>query len=941
MTIRTQKRFTVGQKWLSIAEPDLGLGKVVGVDRRTVSLYFDKNREKRAYAHAQAPITRVKLSPGDEIKTQDNKTVIIKKIKEQDGLYLYIGEYKGEHVTIIETELDGNTTFSQAEERFLTKQLDDSNWFNLRYHTLERLAKLAEAKSRGLYGARVSMIPHQLYIANEVAQRFAPRVLLADEVGLGKTIEAGLIIHHQLQTSRALRVLVIVPHSLTFQWFIELIRRFNLRFTILDEERCCQIESDNAAGNERTEEQQDIQITNPFDAQQSVLCSIDLFLNNGDRLSQVLTTNWDLVVVDEAHHLQWSPKSSSREYEVIEKVSRITKGLLLLTATPEQLGEAGHFARLRLLDPHRFHNYENFKQEQANFQKVAKEAQEMLASGISLNTANPPNSEDDTNQKKLKELLDRHGTGRVLFRNVRSSIQGFPKRILYSYSLSRPAPYHDDAEFYPELRVPSWFDFDPRVDWLINQLLESKEKHLVICAHKKIAIELEKKIADSTPIRSTAFHEGMDLITRDRAANYFSESHKGAQVIICSEIGSEGRNFQFASHLVLFDLPLSPDALEQRIGRLDRIGQQNDVNIHVPYIKETAMEKLYHWFDEGMNLFASPNSSAQGLFDENFDHFRELDQIAFIRQMKKEMQNRNEITLKGRDRLLELNSHRPEISTAIVYDISKNEGGSDLEMYMEKSFRLFGLESEPLNDSITTVKPTEAMLRNVAISAETTDHFHYPELPEDGLRITYDRKTALAREDVNFFTWEHPIVQQALDLVSSNVTGNSSAISIKARSIPSGTILLETLHIVQCPGTSNLQIDRYLPPSMLRSLITPSLKNIASQVPFNEFADNADNITPEIFSQIIDDHGREIRNMLIKAKQESEEFLITKKINAEKETRRILDAEIERLESLMKVNLTVRSEELDHLKTTKANALNAVKNATMRLEATRLIVVVS
>ena len=346
---------------------------------------------------------------------------------------LYIGEYKGERVTIIETELDVSTTFSQAEERFLTKQLDDSNWFNLRYHTLKRLAKLAEAKSRGLYGARVSMIPHQLYIANEVAQRFAPRVLLADEVGLGKTIEAGLIIHHQLQTSRALRVLVIVPHSLTFQWFIELIRRFNLRFTILDEERCCQIESDNAAGNELTKEQQGIQITNPFDAQQSVLCSIDLFLNNDDRLSQVLTTNWDLVVVDEAHHLQWSPKTSSREYEVIEKISRITKGLLLLTATPEQLGEAGHFARLRLLDPHRFHNYEDFKQQQVNFQKVAKEAQEMLASGISLNTADPPNSEDDTNQKKLKELLDRHGTGRVLFRNVRSSIQGFPKRILYSY----------------------------------------------------------------------------------------------------------------------------------------------------------------------------------------------------------------------------------------------------------------------------------------------------------------------------------------------------------------------------------------------------------------------------------------------------------------------------------------------------------------------------
>ena len=102
---------------------------------------------------------------------------------------------------------------------------------------------------------------------------------------------------------------------------------------------------------------------------------------------------------------------------------------------------------------------------------------------------------------------------------------------------------------------------------------------------------------------------------------------------------------------------------------------------------------------KGMNLFASPNSSAQGLFDENFDHFRELDQIAFIRQMKKEMKNRNEITLKGRDRLLELNSHRPEISTAIVHDISKNEGGSDLEMYMEKIFP--SLRSSSQNHSMT------------------------------------------------------------------------------------------------------------------------------------------------------------------------------------------------------------------------------------------------
>lgn len=940
MSTKSQKSFTVGQKWLSIAEPDLGLGKVVRVNGRTVSLYFDVNHEERTYAHDQAPITRVKFASGDEIKTQDKRAIIVTTVKEQDGLFLYFGEHEGEHIAIFETELDVNTTFSKAEDRLLTKQLDDSNWFNLRYHTLQRLAKLAEGESRGLYGARVSLIPHQLYIANEVAQRFAPRVLLADEVGLGKTIEAGLIIHHQLQTSRSFRILVIVPHALTFQWFIELIRRFNLKFTILDEERCRQIESDNASGNENDEEQESMRISNPFDAQQSMLCSTNLFLNNERRLCQVLRTNWDLVVVDEAHHLKWSPDSSSREYEVVEKISQITRGLLLLTATPEQLGEAGHFARLRLLDPHRFFDYGNFQKEQASFQKVAEEVQAILASETAPNIAKRANRESQTNQKKIGELLDQHGTGRVLFRNVRSSIQGFPRRILHSYPLRRPSNYNDSTEFYPELLVPNWFSFDPRVDWLINLLLESNEKYLVICAHKKTAIELEKKIKDSSAIRSTAFHEDMDLIARDRSANYFSESYKGAQVIICSEIGSEGRNFQFASHLVLFDLPLSPDALEQRIGRLDRIGQQNDVKIHVPFIENTAMEKLYHWFDKGMDLFASPNLSGQALFDENFDRFLELDQTEFIKEMKKETKNRKEITLQGRDRLLELNSHRPEISAAIVSDISQNEGGSDLENYMEKSFHLFGLESEPLNDNIITIKPTEAMLRNFAVSAETSDHFHYPELPEDGIRITYDRSTALAREDVHFFTWEHPLVQQALELVASNVTGNSSAITIKAKSIPSGTVLLETLHIVQCPGSSNLEIDRYLPPSILRSLITPSLQNIADQVPFNEFTGTAENITPEIFSQIVESQGSEVRKMLMKAKKESDAYLTTRKIDAEKETRRILDEEITRLESLMKINPTVRTEELDYLQKTKLNALDAVKNATMRLEATRLIVVV-
>jgi ATP-dependent helicase HepA len=156
----------------------------------------------------------------------------------------------------------------------------------------------------------------------------APRVLLADEVGLGKTIEACLILHHLILTGRVQRALILVPESLVHQWFVELLRRFNLWFHIYDEDRC------DASGNE-----------NPFLESQFVLCKMKLLTAEERRSQQALDAGWDIVVIDEAHHLQWSPDNASPEYQVAEKLGRKTAGLLLLTATPEQLGMESHFAR--------------------------------------------------------------------------------------------------------------------------------------------------------------------------------------------------------------------------------------------------------------------------------------------------------------------------------------------------------------------------------------------------------------------------------------------------------------------------------------------------------------------------------------------------------------------------------------------------------------------
>lgn len=936
--------FKPGQKWISNAEPELGMGRVIGFEDRFVTLSFDMGSARRTYASQQAPLTRVKFNKGDRVTTVDGVNMTITRVVEKDGLFIYQGKYQNTETAVMETELDPNVRFSKPEDRLFTHQIDDNRGFNLRYRTLNHISGLSESGARGLLGPRVSLIPHQIYIAGEVASRFAPRVLLADEVGLGKTIEAGLIIHQQLQTGRAQRVLIIVPPALTFQWFVELIRRFNLRFVVLDEDRCVQIEQDNRPEGETDDDEESF---NPFFGQQLMLCTLDLFTDNPERLDQAIEGEWDLVVVDEAHHLHWTPESTSPEYSVVELISRVSRGLLLLTATPEQLGKAGHFARLRLLDPDRFHDYETFVQEEAQYEQVAGtanklldgDAQEKVQARAEIAAVLNADENAVSDETLIRDLLDRHGTGRVLFRNVRSSVDGFPARLPMPVSLDCPDAYKGTTSYFPESETRGWTNVDPRIDWLIDLVQQNaNKKFLVICAHTRVAIDLEKKIREISSLRTTVFNEEMDLVARDRAATYFAELPQGARVMVASEIGSEGRNFQFASDLVLFDLPLGPDLLEQRIGRLDRIGQQNDVNIHIPYIQGTSQERLYRWYEEGMNMFRAPNPVAETLFAEMFEQFQTGPVDEVIEQTQRLNAERREALNKGRDRLLELHSHRPEVSSRLVEEVARFEGGKELEEYMEMSFEFWGLESELLDDKVYLVRPSERMVRHDSISIETLDHFHYPELPEEGIRITYDRDTALAREDVGFFTWENPMVQQALDLVTTNVTGNSTMIAIKHPHLPAGTLLLEVLHVIDCVAPAELMADRFLPPKVLRSVITPNLEDVAHLFPWQDFSAERVDIPPSTFHQIIDTQLQGLKRMLEKARENATTKLAASRGNARDRMARTVNDEIARLEALRAVNPLVRPEELEYLQVTRDGLRAAIDQADVRLDALRVIV---
>ncbi|MDE4026787.1 RNA polymerase-associated protein RapA, partial [Glaesserella parasuis] len=424
--------FVVGQRWISESENNLGLGIVTAVDNRTVTLSFPASDEQRVYAVAVAPLTRVQFQKGDRVTSVDGWQLDIEDVVENQEVALYLGKRVDtqEESVLPEMQLDHKVSFSKPQDRLFSAQIDRSDRFALRYRALKHQQAQFQSELRGMRGIRASLIPHQLHIAKEVGQRLAPRVLLADEVGLGKTIEAGMILQQQLFSGRVDRVLVLVPESLQHQWLVEMLRRFSLNFSLFDEERCADFTKKDEDNNDISE--------NPFETEALVIASIDWLSANPQRAKQVLDTDWDMLIVDEAHHLEWDEQNPSMAYQFVAQLSKQISAVLLLTATPEQLGQESHFARLALLDPDRFYDYQAFVEEQKQYQPVADavatllndkplsaKEQESISELLAEEDVEPMfriiNSDASEEQRRevrqelISELIDRHGTSRVLF----------------------------------------------------------------------------------------------------------------------------------------------------------------------------------------------------------------------------------------------------------------------------------------------------------------------------------------------------------------------------------------------------------------------------------------------------------------------------------------------------------------------------------------------
>lgn len=878
-----------------------------------VEIYFPAANDHRQFAMKTAPLRRVRFMEGDTIKTHDGRTLEVESVEERKNMLFYLGA--GREVS--EAELSDTISFSKPEDRLMAAQVDDLRDFDLRVEALKWRAQFRQSPVRGFCGGRVDLLPHQMYIAGEVAGRLTPRVLLADEVGLGKTIEASLILHRLHLTGRAERILILVPEPLIHQWFVELFRRFHLLFALYDEDRCDSIETNEENGN-------------PFLESQLVICGTSFLANSPVRARQAAEAGWDLLVVDEAHHLEWSQQAASPAYQLVETLAAQVPGLLLLTATPQQLGPEGHFARLRLLDANRYADLAQFLEETSHYEEVARavdrllEGKNLTAADQKLFAQKSPHIQEHLaamkrgvegeREKLVSALLDEFGTGRVMFRNTRAALSGFPERSAKLHAVTAG----DDA-------------LEAKVKWLATLLKKlGEEKVLLICRTRALAEKIHEKLLHEINVNAALFHEGLTLMQRDRQAAYFAEE-EGARILLCSEIGSEGRNFQFAHHLVLFDLPDDPELLEQRIGRLDRIGQTSTIHIHVPFVKGTAEEVLARWYDEGLNAFEKNLHGAtellHGLRDDLATATAALDEKTLASFIKRSQALRKQVTKKlerGHDRLLELNSCKSEQAETVIEAVRAQDTSTEFEEFFIKLVDHFGMHVEELGSRGYVLMPGNL----------TTDAF--PALPDEGLSVTFDRTRALSRENVAFLTPDHPMVRGALDLLLGAENGNSSF--GLWRGAGEG-LILETHFVIECVAPAALHVDRFLSATPLRMVVDHANKDRREDAAYLHA--KIEKGSPVRLLEKAAVKRKLFPAMMSTARKLAEAEMQALVAQATATMKEQLQAEVDRLEDLRQINDHVRPEEIEALRAHMTALEEAIASARLRLDALRLVLQVA
>jgi ATP-dependent helicase HepA len=644
-----------------------------------------------------------------------------------------------------------------------------------------------------------------------------PRFVLADEVGLGKTVEAGLVFAGLRQLGIAERVLVVVPEHLAFQWLAELFHKFNALFTLLTPERIAELGGAEAA----------------LARSPHAIVSFEALRDDPELAGAACDVPLDLVVVDEAHHL-----ADDALHAAVAPICRASFGVLLLTATPVRLDPREYFRLLALVEPVPSTTEQEFLARLEQHEAYAEIARALLAGaplGEALEALRALAPNDDFFSRAeplphrlalLSHLADRYSLSARLVRNRRVKVGAFTARVLRRTDVPAGAKQKATVE-------------------LCAGLAAQGEKVLVFGHDVGALRELQAGIA-AAGREALLYDDAPSIEARDRLVARFRDP-EGPMILLSGESGGEGRNFQFAHHLVCADLPESPLVLEQRIGRLDRLGQTRPVEIHLA-VEEGEEAFLADLYEHEIGIFDEPVGGLDAVLaslPEELEALRRKRSArtrdAFRKGLAERVAQARKAQHEG-DPLLDIRSAAlPELAHLVraaferlgddppdaIDSAAPEEAG---EAVRESLVTLSRWLEEELEDVVVDVG------RRVGMEVDTDQNVHpfeaaftlgagmrieaLPgmELPEEPVTFlgSFWRETAVARDELQWLATGHKLVEALLGIVRDGDGGRAAAVrrewaprrgALYARFVPA---LASSADVAPGARVASRQASRYL-----------------------------------------------------------------------------------------------------------------------------------
>lgn len=499
-------------------------------------------------------------------------------------------------------------------------------------------------------GGSIIPLPHQIYALNRVLSDSKVRYLLADEVGLGKTIEAGLIIKELKARGFIKRILIISPKGLINQWHDEMKNKFDENFNILlpqDFDAIKRLYGDGNVWRKFDQVITSIDSVKPLEKRQR-WTEEDIEKYNKERIEDLAAAGWDIIIADEAHRIAGSSSDVAR-YKLGKVLADASPYLLLLTATPHQ-GKTDSFLRLvRLLDKNAFPDENAIVREQVAPYIVRTEKREALDSEGNLlfknritKTKNISWSVRHSLQKELYEKVTEYvSKGYNLARREKKNYIGFLMVLMQRLVTSSTHAIKENLERRIEILKNSGtssnnFDEDDFYEYDAQEALDEliKIKYQDIKKEQREVEDLlhlaERAESQYVDVKAETLLEDLDLLqmehsekpkviiftefiaTQEFLQNFLQEKgysvailngtmsieerndaidifKKSADILVSTDAGGEGLNLQFCNIMINYDLPWNPMKIEQRIGRIDRIGQKRDV-VAINYVLSDTIE---------------------------------------------------------------------------------------------------------------------------------------------------------------------------------------------------------------------------------------------------------------------------------------------------------------------------------------------------------------